>query len=94
MLLLCYFDSVHSNDRRVVVGRWHARLDCCAGLQPFCAAVQALKIIRYTARLIAAVSPPGSEQRQRFEALQSSVGTSRCACDSAALTMLTCQQHY
>jgi hypothetical protein len=60
------------------------------GCNPFCAAVQALKIIRYTARLIAAVSPPGSEQRQRFEALQSSVGTSRCA----ALTMLTCQQHY
>lgn len=38
-----------------------------------------LKIIRYTSRLIAAVSPPGSEQRKRFEALQSSVGTSRKA---------------
>ena len=41
------------------------------------AALQALKIIRYTSRLIAAVSPPGSEQRKRFEALQASVGTSR-----------------
>eukprot|EP00878_Enallax_costatus_P031889 GHUV01034948.1.p1 GENE.GHUV01034948.1~~GHUV01034948.1.p1 ORF type:complete len:185 (+),score=35.27 GHUV01034948.1:287-841(+) len=38
-----------------------------------------LKIVRYTSRLIAAVSPPGSDQRKRFEALQSSVGTSRKA---------------
>eukprot|EP00879_Flechtneria_rotunda_P005159 GHRR01005441.1.p1 GENE.GHRR01005441.1~~GHRR01005441.1.p1 ORF type:complete len:244 (+),score=99.20 GHRR01005441.1:182-913(+) len=38
-----------------------------------------LKIIRYTSRLIAAISPPGSDTRKRFEALQSSVGTSRKA---------------
>ena len=38
---------------------------------------QALKIIRYTSRLLAAVSPPGSESRARFDALQSSIGTSR-----------------
>lgn len=40
--------------------------------------MQTLKIIRYTSRLIAAVSPPGSDTRQRFDALQSSIGTSRC----------------
>ncbi|WIA29960.1 hypothetical protein OEZ86_000058 [Tetradesmus obliquus] len=38
-----------------------------------------LKIVRYTSRLIAAVSPPGSDTRKRFDALQSSVGTSRKA---------------
>jgi len=40
---------------------------------------KALKIIRYTSRLLAAVSPPGSESRARFDALQSSIGTSRKA---------------
>eukprot|EP00877_Chromochloris_zofingiensis_P008013 jgi/Chrzof1/3465/Cz12g26170.t1 len=38
-----------------------------------------LKIIRYTSRLIAATSVPGSERQKRFEALQSNVGTSRKA---------------
>ncbi|KAF6260492.1 peroxisomal biogenesis factor 11 [Scenedesmus sp. NREL 46B-D3] len=38
-----------------------------------------LKIVRYTSRLIAAVSPPESGTRKRFDALQSSVGTSRKA---------------
>lgn len=40
--------------------------------------LQTLKIVRYTSRLIAAVSPPGSDTQKSFEALQSSVGTSRC----------------
>ncbi|KAF8069640.1 PEX11A [Scenedesmus sp. PABB004] len=40
---------------------------------------KALKIIRYASRLVVALSPPGSETRLRFEALQSSVGTSRKA---------------
>lgn len=40
---------------------------------------QVLKIVRYTSRLVAALSPPGSHARARFEALQSSVGTSRKA---------------
>ena len=35
--------------------------------------------MRYTARLLAAVSPAGSEARSTFDALQSSVGTSRKA---------------
>eukprot|EP00775_Hariotina_reticulata_P012699 gene12699-12830_t len=38
-----------------------------------------LKIVRYASRLIVAISPPGSDQQKRFEALQSSVGTSRKA---------------
>eukprot|EP00882_Tetradesmus_deserticola_P016822 GHRQ01017987.1.p1 GENE.GHRQ01017987.1~~GHRQ01017987.1.p1 ORF type:complete len:219 (+),score=79.11 GHRQ01017987.1:208-864(+) len=38
-----------------------------------------LKIVRYTSRLVVAVSPPGSDTRKRFDALQSSVGTSRKA---------------
>eukprot|EP00798_Chlamydomonas_sp_ICE-L_P021804 gene21804-28825_t len=38
-----------------------------------------LKLIRYSSRLIAAVSPADSETRKRFDALQSSVGTSRKA---------------
>jgi hypothetical protein len=42
-------------------------------------APQALKIIRYTSRLIAALSPEGSEARERFDRLQASVGTSRWA---------------
>jgi len=50
-----------------------------------CCILQTLKIIRYTSRLIAAVSPPGSEQRKRFEALQSSVGTSRWGSCHASL---------
>ncbi|GBF91823.1 hypothetical protein Rsub_04928 [Raphidocelis subcapitata] len=40
---------------------------------------KALKIIRYTSRLIAAVSPEGSEARRRFDLLQASVGQSRKA---------------
>lgn len=38
-----------------------------------------LKIIRYTARFITAVAPAGGEVAQRFDALQSSIGTSRKA---------------
>lgn len=40
---------------------------------------QTLKIIRYASRLVVALSPPDSERRARFDALQSSVGTSRQA---------------
>jgi hypothetical protein len=39
---------------------------------------KALKIIRYTSRLIAALSPEGSEARRRFDLLQANVGNSRC----------------
>lgn len=40
---------------------------------------KALKIIRYTSRLIAAVSPEGSEMQKRFDMLQANVGNSRKA---------------
>ncbi|KAI8476804.1 MAG: peroxisomal biogenesis factor 11 [Monoraphidium minutum] len=40
---------------------------------------KALKIIRYTARLIAAVAPEGSEAQRRFDLLQANVGNSRKA---------------
>lgn len=56
----------------------------CFLATPVSELMQTLKIIRYTSRLIAAVSPPGSEQRKRFEALQSSVGTSRWAAPTSA----------
>jgi hypothetical protein len=38
---------------------------------------QTLKVIRYTSRLITSVAPPNSEVALRFDALQSSIGTSR-----------------
>lgn len=56
----------------------HKTRPCAAPLTcPARSVLKALKIIRYTSRLIAAVSPEGSEARRRFDLLQANVGQSR-----------------
>lgn len=42
--------------------------------------LQTLKMIRYTARLLAATTSPNSVQNQRFSALEKSIGVSRKVC--------------